>query len=78
VWYNIITIKKGIDIMKNYYTTPTQVKFTQLPELDLWIGGIAFQNSVICGCCGGVFPLSSIEGIEEMPWIDINEEIKGE
>lgn len=76
-----------------YYDKPTQVKFLDFLEFEsykpYWIGGIAYHNEVICGCCGGVFEISELyekakeRGYEHSPiealiWIDINEEIKGE
>ena len=36
-----------------YYDIPTQVKFFDFgSEEPYWIGGIAFQDVIICGCCG--------------------------
>lgn len=66
---------------------PTQVKFYEAAEED-YIGGIAYRNEIICGCCGSVLEISDViveaeeEGIEEpiikFPWIDIQSEIIGE
>ena len=72
-----------------FYDLPTQVKFVDFDSDKLsWIGGIAFEDKIICGCCGGVFEISDIydeaneigfegEPIQELRWIDISEEIKG-
>ena len=73
-----------------YYDKPTQVKFLDFDgEEPYWIGGIAYYNEVICGCCGGVFKIYELyeraeehkykdSPIEALIWIDINEAIKGE
>ena len=73
-----------------YYDIPTQVKFFDFgSEESYWIGGIAFQDVIICGFCGGVIGISDLydeaeeNGLGEDPikvlrWIDINAEIKGE
>lgn len=87
--------------MKHYYEQPTQVKFRD-PNYELmneetekdrpWIGGIAYGEYVICGCCGALIELADLfevaEGdndnepfdlqFEELPWTDINEVIIGE
>lgn len=72
-----------------FYDLPTQVKFVDFDSDKLsWIGGIAFEDKIICGCCGAVFEISDIydeadwvgfkrEPIQELRWIDISEEIKG-
>lgn len=72
-----------------FYELPTQVKFADFDsDKPSWIGGIAFEDKIICGCCGGVFEISDIydeadevgfkgEPIQGLRWIDISEEIKG-
>lgn len=70
-----------------FFEVPTQVKFYEAAEED-YIGGIAYRNEIICGCCGSVLEISDViveaeeEGIEEpiikLPWIDIQSEIIGE
>lgn len=72
---------------KTYYELPTQVKFYDA-DSEEWFGGIAYQEYIICGCCGHFFEIESVldkgakENIAvpiiELPWIDISEEIKGE
>lgn len=50
-----------------YFEEPTQVKFidvnyddgTENPEPH-WLGGIAYQDEIICGCCGGVIELKEL------------------
>lgn len=73
-----------------YYDKPTQVKFLDFDgEEPYWIGGIAFHDVVICGCCGDTVEISELyekaeecgygySPIEALIWIDISEEIKGE
>lgn len=43
----------------NYFTVPTQVKFWDALIKD-YIGGIAYRDEIICGCCGSVFKISEI------------------
>lgn len=67
--------------MKKFYDVPTQVKFIETTDVvddPHWIGGIAYQNYVICGECGGVVDLEDIADIEEFPWCDISDEIIGD
>ena len=71
---------KGDKNMKRYYETPTQVKWFDDLE-DVWVGGIAFGNVIICGCCGNTIELDNFEKgevVEYEDWIDIEEEIRGE
>ena len=65
--------------MKKHYDVPTQVKFYD-KDNEVWLGGIAYGDEIICGECGGVFELSDLEPheVEELPWIDISEAIIGE
>ena len=79
------TMKKTL-----YYDMPTQVKFFDLYGEDpYWIGGIAFHDVVICGCCGATIKISDLydeaeetglneEPIKVLDWVDIQNEIKGE
>lgn len=84
-------MNNSMSVRRNpFYDLPTQVKFVDFDSEDglYWIGGIAFEDKIICGCCGGVFEISDIydeaneigfegEPIQELRWIDISEEIKG-
>ena len=75
--------------MKKYYEIPTQVKFYDINE-EQWIGGIAYEDYIICGCCGGKIEICDLLTkaedtgmnpdmvIQELPWIDINETIRGD
>ena len=69
------------DIKKDFYPTPTQVRWGEISDDDELIEnfGIAFKDKIICGCCGYPADLDD-EGIyvfEEFDWIDISEAIKG-
>ena len=73
-----------------YYDMPTQVEFFDFEgEVPYWIGGIAYHDVIICGCCGATIEISELydmaeeNGLSEDPikvlnWIDIQSEIKGE
>ena len=71
----------------DYFEVPTQVKFWDV-DGDHYIGGIAFRDEIICGCCGGVFDISEIyesapDTLEDpiVPyddWVDISSEIRGD
>lgn len=40
------------------FSEPTQVKFLDFDsELEHWIGGIGYQDVIICGCCGAEISL---------------------
>lgn len=49
------------------------------------LGGIALYEglneelqSVICGCCGGIFEPDDVEIIRKLEWLSISQEIIGE
>ena len=67
--------------MKFFYEKPTQVKFKECEcyvDEPHWIGGIAYENFVICCECGATVDCSEIEEIIELPWVDISQEILGD
>lgn len=66
--------------MKKFFEEPTQVAFVDTTSLNEEIRyGIAYKNEIICGCCGTVFELGSYAKVlEELPWISLEEEIKGD
>ena len=43
----------------NYFEIPTQVKFWD-DHSGHYIGGSAYRDEIICGCCGTVFRISEI------------------
>ena len=63
-----------------------QVKFRdslELNDISLWTGGIAvFEDTkllgIICGCCGGFIERENIWDYEILPWVNIEEEIRGD
>lgn len=64
---------------RKYYEEPTQVIFIEFMEDDELhkIGGIAYQDYIICGECGGVAQIEEVEIVKELPWYDISEDIGG-
>ncbi len=70
----------------DYFKFPTQVKFWDYNG-DHYIGGIAYRDEIICGCCGGIFNINEIyefspDELKEDPivvygWVDINYDIAG-
>lgn len=59
------------------FEKPTQVQFKDI-EGNL-CGGIAYEDFIICGCCGGIVELEEVEDITEYSyWVDISTEILGE
>lgn len=69
------------------FENPVQVKF-YAGALKSWLGGIAYKDYVICGCCGAVIPIETIykeatedeiedEPIEKLSWITISDELLG-
>lgn len=66
--------------MKRQYEKPTQVRWFDNVD-GIWVGGIAYRDEIICGCCGGILELSEFEDgevFEYEDWIDIEEEIRGD
>ena len=57
---------------------------------NMWRGGIAYHDFIICGCCGAIMPIEDIieeanefgvhfdDAIKELEWVDISDEIAGE
>jgi hypothetical protein len=64
---------------RKYYEEPTQVVFIENMEDDKprKIGGIAYQDYIICGECGGVVKIEDTEIVKELPWYTISEDIGG-
>ena len=82
-------IEKG-EFMKKYeyFAVPTQVKFWDALSKD-YIGGIAYRDEIICGCCGSIFEISEIyesapSTLEGDPivipdrWVDFSHDICGD
>ena len=76
-----------MSIMKTYFDQPTQVIFWETAQKD-YVGGIAYRDEVICGCCGGVFEIADLldnaeeDGVQAIYeyklWVDLSSEIEGE
>lgn len=73
--------------MKKFFEAPTQVMFCV--DGDHYVGGIAYHDEIICGCCGGVVSIEEVyefapTGVKEPVrafderWVDISHEIIGE
>ena len=41
------------------------------------IGGVAYQDYIICGECGGIVQIKDTKIIKELPWYNISEDIGG-
>ena len=70
------------------YERPTQVVFADPENPGDWLSGIAFQDSIICSCCGGVFEIEDVirqateDGVinpiyEYGTWNDLTDDIVG-
>lgn len=55
------------------------VKFKNLANDNIFGGILLDDDSIICGCCGGLIEKDDpdVEIIEELEWIDISNEILG-
>jgi hypothetical protein len=92
-WYGSEGVLSGIakDASSNVRTwdayesfdVPTQVAFWDV-DGDHYIGGIAYGDEIICGCCGGVVEIAEVcefapEGIEPIviynEWVDLSGDI---
>lgn len=73
-------------ICKDYYEKPTQVMFIDINEsydreTPKIIGGIAYQDEIICGCCGSIFSIEELiedylDAIKVCPWLKEYEPIR--
>lgn len=69
--------------MKTYFEKPVQVAYWDVAG-DHYVGGIAYHDEIICGCCGGVMEVEEViefapEGVapivEYAIWVNVSEEI---
>ena len=62
--------------MKDFYEVPTQVVFSDSEDdgVKALIGGIAFEDGIICGECGSTIALDEIEegNLKELPWVNVD------
>ena len=47
-------------IPMKFYEKPKQVIFADPENPGDWLAGIAFHDSIICSCCGGVFEIEDV------------------
>lgn len=70
-----------VNIKRDFYPTPTQVRWGEMNDAGIIeeYFGIAYQEKVICGCCGGLIDLNEdyLYIFEELEWIDIADAIEG-
>lgn len=60
-----------------YFDRPTQVLFRDPNTDEGFIGGIAYRDEIICGCCGGLFELDEVSDLLPTAWIGISDSIRG-
>ena len=71
-----------------FYEKPKQVIFADPENPGDWLAGIAFNDSIICSCCGGVFEIEDViqqakeDGVvnpiyEYEDWSDLTDDIFG-
>lgn len=68
------------EIIKNLsFSTPRQVWFRHDYD-DNPCAGIAYNNEIICLCCGATFPMDEVNYISyyDDGWIDISDVVWGE
>ena len=56
-----------------YFENPTQVRFYD-GENECYLGGIAFHEKLICGCCGGTIDLEDFYADYDEVWRSTEEE----
>lgn len=71
--------------IKSYYSEPTMVSFLDADEYENIerIYGIAYNDVIICSCCGGVFNIVDVIEMaeendikfEEHDWVSFNDYI---
>ena len=44
---------------QTWFEVPTQVQFWEC-EIEDYVGGIAYRDEIICGCCGAVIDLEDL------------------
>ena len=72
-------------VQYRFFDVPTQVAFWDY-DSGRWVGGIAINDYIICGCCGGTFDIAEIyefapADIDPLKvfsdWVDLSMEIIG-
>lgn len=72
-----IKLRKEYNMEKRKsFERPTQVKFCEIGVEESIEYGIAYNDEVICACCGCTYELDEIEILEEYEdWVDFKDEI---
>ena len=72
-----IKLRKEYNMEKRKsFERPTQVKISEIGGEETIEYGIAYNDEVICACCGGVYELDEVEILEEDEyWVDFKDEI---
>lgn len=67
--------------MKNYFRKPKQIRFCLINDNDneeIELGGIAYEDFIICGCCGGAIPIDCTKILEVYDnWVSLSNKIMG-
>lgn len=79
---NVETWEEEFPTEPIYFNTPTQVAFWDV-DGDHYIGGIAYGDEIICGCCGGVVSIEEVcefapEGVEPIVVYDVWRDVSGD
>ena len=62
---------------RKLFERPTQVKFCEIGTEESIEYGIAYNDEVICACCGGIYKLDEVEILGEYEnWINFKDEIE--
>lgn len=70
---------------QKYFSTPTQVTFRDPYDEDTYLCGIAYQDIIICSCCGGIYEIDEICNINAddaqpyyiaQTWMDLSSELE--
>ena len=70
-----------------FFKIPKQVMFKDLDIREDYLGGIAYHDEVICGCCGQIFKIADLyetahgeyEPIKVFrSWVNVSDEIIGD
>ena len=72
-----------------FYEKPKQVMFADPENPGDWLVGIAFHDSIICSCCGGIFEIEDVIQMakedavvnpiyEYEDWSDLTDDITGD
>lgn len=65
--------------MKKYFINPKQIRFYLINDnKKIELGGIAYQDFIICGCCGAIIPIDCTKILEVYDnWVSLSNKIIG-